>query len=72
MPSYIKFYADGFNRDVIPADSPKIGPAENQPLKVGEIHRNPTTIALAKLLRTGRQYGLGSITMKETLGAGQP
>ena len=51
MLSYIKFYADGFGRDVISADSPKIKGIEgNRPLQAEEIRRNPATIALVKYL----------------------
>ena len=49
MLNYIEFYDDGFGRDVISADSPKIKGIEgNGPLRGGEIRQNPATIALAK------------------------
>ena len=47
--NYIQFYGDGFGRDVIAADSPKIEGIEgNRPLRAKEIRRNPATIALVK------------------------
>ena len=46
----LKFYANGFYRDAIFADSPKIEGIEgNQDCREGEIRRNPATIALAKI-----------------------
>ena len=50
MLNYIEFYGDALGRDVVSADSPKIEGIEgNGPLTVGEIRRNPATIASAKL-----------------------
>ena len=41
MLNYIELYGDGFGRDVISADSPKIeGIERNGPLGVGKIRRN--------------------------------
>ena len=38
MLSYVKFYANGFGRNVISVDSPKIEGIEvNGPLRLGEI-----------------------------------
>ena len=60
MLSCIKFYGDGVGSDVISVDLPKIeGIGGNRPLRVGEIRRNPATIALAKFLSTSSRVRTG-------------
>ena len=60
MLNSIEFYGDGFGRDVISADSPKIKRIEgDRPLRVRKIRRNPATIASAKFLSTSTRVRTG-------------
>ena len=60
MLSCIKFYGDGVGSDVISVDLPKIeGIGGNRPLRVGEIRRNPATIAMTKFLPTSSRVRSG-------------
>ena len=69
MLSSIKFYVDGLGRDALSSVSPKIEGIEGYlPLRVGEVRRNPATIALAKFFPTSSRVrsGFGGLSCRRS------